>query len=163
MQSLDVAPTRVYIARNGSLRQLLPAVILGHYLLYTFPVVGFLVLSYTHLGVPGGWLLGGVLLYVASIFFYKPHMGRGWSWGRALYQWQLWDGIAGYMDATYVREAPLQHDRQYIFAIAPHGVLSVVRALFTGSTFPRLFPGIYGRWAGATPQFLVPFGCRETM
>lgn len=156
-------PTRVHIARDGSLRQLLPAFVLCHYLLYTVPVVGALWLAYAYELVPRRGLLGCVGAYLASIVLYRPHLGRGWWWGRPLYESSIWDGVAGFLDTTFVREAPLAPDRQYIFAICPHGILSVVRALFLGSTFPKLFPSVYGRWVGATPQFLAPFGCRETM
>ena len=154
-------PTRVHIARDGSLRQLLPAFVLCHYLLYTVPVVGALWLAYAYELVPRRGLLGCVGAYLASIVLYRPHLGRGWWWGRPLYESSIWDGVAGFLDTTFVREAPLAPDRQYIFAICPHGILSVVRALFLGSTFPKLFPSVYGRWVGATPQFLAPFGCRK--
>ena len=71
--------------------------------------------------------------------------------------------MLGFLDVTIVREAKLDPSTSYIFGIAPHGILSMVRALFCGTVMPRLFPGVYGRWVAATPQFLVPFGCRETM
>lgn len=158
-----MAPMRIHVERDGSFMQFLPAFILGHYLVYTFPVVGSLWLVWRLELVPAPLFIGAVGAYVLSLFLRTPHKGRGWWWARGLVESKFWDGIHGYLDVTHVREAPLRPGKQVIFAIAPHGILSVVRALFTGSIFPRLFPGIYGRWVAATPQFLVPFGCRETM
>jgi hypothetical protein len=156
-----MAATRIHWQRDGSLAQLLPAVILCHYLVYIFPALGIIYGIYASALVPRVALVGSVLIYIASLCLYKPHRGRGWPGMRWVHEHRFWDGVPGYLDTTFVREAPLDPSRQYMFAIAPHGVLSIVRGLFAGTTFPTLFPGIYARWAAATPQFLVPFGARE--
>jgi len=154
---------RICHKSTGSWHEVVATFILTHYLLYSLPVLGCLWIIHRSELVPAAvfWLL--VSVYVASMLFYKPHKGRGWCWARSLYTWGYWDHLLRFFNATLVRRAPLDPSRAYLFAISPHGILSVFRCLFVGSSFPQLFPGIYGRWCGATPMFLTPFGCRETM
>merc|ERR1719215_138871 len=128
-----------------------------HYLLYPFFMVFCVAVAWFSGWVPRSWVAASVGLYVVQLAVYRPHTKGGWrnEWFRNL---PIWDLLQTWLDPVWIIEEALEPNKTYIFAIAPHGIISMCRLLFEGQIWRRLFPG-WGperpRGAAATPQFLV--------
>eukprot|EP00211_Chloroparvula_japonica_P007681 CAMPEP_0119119196 /NCGR_PEP_ID=MMETSP1310-20130426/790_1 /TAXON_ID=464262 /ORGANISM="Genus nov. species nov., Strain RCC2339" /LENGTH=337 /DNA_ID=CAMNT_0007108615 /DNA_START=365 /DNA_END=1378 /DNA_ORIENTATION=- len=99
-------------------------------------------------------------LYFSPLWFFNgASKGKGMllSW---LYNSSAFRYVNQYCNMTFAAEAELPADRPYLFCFAPHGILCVHRIGLLGHTLSQLFPGVVGRFAAASPQFMIP-GCRE--
>ena len=94
-------------------------------------------------------------LYLTWVAVWRTHLHGGWE-KYNLVGWKEWDRLPHAMNARLIRETELDPERTYLFAIGPHAIVSLFRTMCLGSTFAQLFPGIKGRFAGATPMFWIP-------
>ncbi|CAB3221099.1 unnamed protein product [Arctia plantaginis] len=83
--------------------------------------------------------------------------GRKSEWVR---NWRWWRYYCDYFPIKLVKTVELDSDRNYMFAIFPHGVLSfgAFGAFCTNATgFQKLFPGMSSHFITLGGHFLVPF------
>jgi hypothetical protein len=101
-----------------------------------------------------------LVAYFTQIFLYKPQKGKGWHFEWFLYSKYV-DWVLGYHGGTVIREGPpLDKTKQFLFAMAPHGVFGVCRGFSGGSAWRTLFEGITARWGSFGGAFYLP-GVRE--
>ncbi|KAL0477256.1 2-acylglycerol O-acyltransferase [Acrasis kona] len=132
------------------------ALVVVHYFLWVFVVIGVLWLIYVMLGKIAATIF--LLIYIQS-FLRMDQFKTGRPWP-SLRQNSLWHVVHKYLGVEAVRTAELDPHKQYIFGIHPHGILILSRPSIYGGVFETLFPGIELRVLGASPMFWVP-GCKE--
>lgn len=83
--------------------------------------------------------------------------GRKSEWVR---NWQWWRYFCDYFPIKLIKTVELDPNRNYMFAIFPHGVLSfgAFASFCTNATgFPKLFPGMTSHLITLGGHFMVPF------
>ncbi|CAF1239085.1 unnamed protein product, partial [Didymodactylos carnosus] len=136
-------------------RYLFTGVLIHYHLWFLFIV--FVLFLFTNFGY--WWIsFSFVLLYLPSYLNNDQFkMGRPWY---KLKTSKLWWLIHKYMQVEAVRTHQLNKNKQYIFALHPHGILILSRPSLLGGVWETLFPGVETRLLAASPLFWIP-GCRE--
>jgi hypothetical protein len=131
-------------------------IIICHYFLWPFAMIGFLVALWRM----GFWWLSLIFLiaYLPG-FFNNDQLKLGRPW-HAFRKHKIWHLIQSHLNVELVREQALDASKKYIFGVYPHGILILSRPAIYGGAFESLFPGVDIRTLGATPMFWVP-GSRE--
>eukprot|EP00485_Elphidium_margaritaceum_P007745 CAMPEP_0202699368 /NCGR_PEP_ID=MMETSP1385-20130828/12590_1 /ASSEMBLY_ACC=CAM_ASM_000861 /TAXON_ID=933848 /ORGANISM="Elphidium margaritaceum" /LENGTH=356 /DNA_ID=CAMNT_0049356291 /DNA_START=1 /DNA_END=1067 /DNA_ORIENTATION=+ len=137
--------------------------LLFHGVLYAMPL--FLLylsgyLSYTYCCIIS-------TVYLSTYLFHKPFycLNNTLPWYPDSYKRaNFWEWMKFYVDWLVIRRGAdeLYQRNNFLFAIAPHGILAVNRIQMMGHMwFDQVMPAAFGRYAAAWPQFFVP-GVRET-
>lgn len=160
--SVEVHFNRLTTLPGSALQVFSALVFTSYFFFWTVGVAVWLGLSPWAFGVcswRGLWTFS--TLYTAQLFFYTPHLSRGWPHKWFLYG-SLCDYILCYHDATCIREGPAPSpEGKYLFAMYPHGVYGICRAFSGGVRLWRaLYPGIFARWGSFGAAFYLP-GIRE--
>lgn len=82
--------------------------------------------------------------------------GRRINWFRNLPIWRLY---AEYFPIRLIKTVDIPSDRNYIFGLHPHGILSFSHStnfLTEGTNFSKLFPGIIPHLVTINMQFKLP-------
>ena len=137
--------------------------LLFHAVFYFSPL--FILLFFNLISIRSFTLI--LLTYFASYLVYRPHECNNeklpWypKWFK---QHSAWEWMKFYGDWLTIRRGndELFKSKQFLYCIAPHGILAVNRIQMLGHVwFNEVQPQTFGRYAAATPQFYVP-GIRET-
>eukprot|EP00239_Pterosperma_sp_CCMP1384_P005371 CAMPEP_0197860482 /NCGR_PEP_ID=MMETSP1438-20131217/35881_1 /TAXON_ID=1461541 /ORGANISM="Pterosperma sp., Strain CCMP1384" /LENGTH=342 /DNA_ID=CAMNT_0043477361 /DNA_START=271 /DNA_END=1299 /DNA_ORIENTATION=- len=94
-------------------------------------------------------------LYFLQMALWKPQFSGGvpFKWCRRL---PVWDYLMSYLNATMIREAELQPDKSYVFAMAPHGILALCRLVGCHRHWEEMFPGQWPIWGSFGAAFYIP-------
>lgn len=84
-------------------------------------------------------------------------ISSSWTWAR---NWKWWSYFRDYFPLKLVKTANLDPEKNYLFCIFPHGVLSTggFGSFATDALdFPKLFPGMKPHMLTLDGHFMVPF------
>ena len=136
----------------------------GHLLIHGFTLFSPLFLLYLLDIIPSLLMLFTIILiYCSHYLIFKTHLsGNGWFWKYGKFC-EFWEWSKYYTNWKTIRRGKTLDvaNKQFIFAIAPHGILACNRVQMMGHIFfEEIYPCTFGRFAAATPQFYTP-GVRE--
>ena len=144
----------------------LSCILCGHLYIHWFTVFSPLFLLYILDTIPSLLMLFTIILiYCSHYLIFKPQLsGNGWFWKYGKFC-EFWEWSKYYINWKTIRRGKTLDvaNKQFIFAIAPHGVICCSRIQMMGHIFfEEIYPWTFGRFAHSTPHFYIP-GVREIL